>query len=345
MANPIEFIDLSLGKEETARALRQACEEVGFFYLINHGLDLQLQEKVFEQCRLFFSLPLEEKVKSLQDKNNRGYTGFEEDILNPGGQSKGDTKEGYYIGQEISVDDERTKKPLHGPNNWPSAEKLPEWRETMMEYLKQCVQLLHRLLPLLALSLDLPEDYFLQPGFFDDPITSLRPLHYSNERSDPEKGVYGAGAHTDYGIFTFLATDGVPGLQICRKKDERPQVWEDVPPIPGAFTVNLGDLLERWSNNRFRSTLHRVVNIGKERYSLPFFIEPNFDCLIECLPTCTSNENPPRYAPITSGEYLLGRYKATMVRYSELGLASKGKTLSHPQEIAQQLPQVVSQQA
>eukprot|EP00246_Nothoceros_aenigmaticus_P018173 TRINITY_DN940_c0_g2_i1.p1 TRINITY_DN940_c0_g2~~TRINITY_DN940_c0_g2_i1.p1 ORF type:complete len:128 (-),score=15.26 TRINITY_DN940_c0_g2_i1:347-730(-) len=125
----------------------------------------------------------------------------------------------------------------------------------------------------------------------------------------------GAGAHTDWGVLAILATDKVPGLEICKEKDATPRVWMGVPPIDGAFIVNLGDMLERWSNNLFRSTLHRVLNPGLVRYSAAYFVDPNYNCVVECLPSCQTKDNPPRYPPVIAVEYLMERFKDTHSGY------------------------------
>lgn len=155
-------------------------------------------------------------------------------------------------------------------------------------------------------------------------MAALRLLHYSARVSDPGNGVFGAGAHSDYGMFTFLVTDETPGLQVLLEGQ-----WVDVPPLQGAFIVNLGDMLQRWTNDAFRSTLHRVVNrLGQERYSAPFFYEPNFDTHVTCLPGFSSPDNPPRHPPTTSGEYLLGKYMRTHKDFagpSSSGSSSGGK--------------------
>ncbi|XP_022718849.1 probable iron/ascorbate oxidoreductase DDB_G0283291 isoform X3 [Durio zibethinus] len=123
--------------------------------------------------------------------------------------------------------------------------------------------------------------------------------------------IYGASAHSDYGMITLLVTDGVPGLQVCREKSKQPQIWEDVPSMSGAFIVNIGDMMERWTNCLFRSTLHRVLPPGQERYSVGFFINPNKDCLVECLESCCSESSPPRFPPIRSLDYLEERVRLT----------------------------------
>ncbi|EFJ38637.1 hypothetical protein SELMODRAFT_402706 [Selaginella moellendorffii] len=308
----LECIDISSPDVKSlALQLRKACLETGFFYVINHGIGEAFMEEVFNQTRKFFELPLEEKTKVLQDKRNRGYTPYSEEKLDPVKQIAGDSKEGYYIGREIPETDPRANEPYQGPNQWPSPELLPGWRQTMEKYFQEVENLSRRLIKLIAISLDLDKTFFDKPGMFDHPMALLRLLHYPAGVTNPEKGEFGAGAHSDYGMLTLLATDSVPGLQICKEKDAKKQVWEDVQPIKGAFIVNLGDMLERWTNNLYRSTLHRVLNHGEERYSIPFFMEPNFDCIVECLPTCCSPSNPPKYPPIKSGDHLTYRYQIT----------------------------------
>ncbi|GFP86735.1 probable 2-oxoglutarate-dependent dioxygenase at3g49630 [Phtheirospermum japonicum] len=166
---------------------------------------------------------------------------------------------------------------------------------------------------LIALALDLNIDFFDQPEILGAPLATLRLLHYEDRISEPDKGIFGAGAHSDFGLITLLATDDVCGLQICKDKDAKPLTWENVPPLKGAFIVNLGDMLERWSNCIFRSTLHRVLGNGQERYSIAYFVEPSHDCVVECLATCQSDKNPPKFPPIISKDYLLQRYKDTHV--------------------------------
>ncbi|XP_049405145.1 2-oxoglutarate-Fe(II) type oxidoreductase hxnY-like isoform X3 [Solanum stenotomum] len=181
----------------------------------------------------------------------------------------------------------------------------------MEKYHQEALEVTKAVSRLIALALDLDVDFFDRPEFLGRPIATLRLLHYEGKLSDPSNGIFGAGAHSDYGLITLLATDDVSGLQICKDKDAEPQIWEYVPPLRGAFIVNLGDMLERWSNGIFRSTLHRVLGNGQERFSIAYFVEPSHDCLVECLPTCQSKVNPLRYPPIKCETYLLQRYKDT----------------------------------
>jgi isopenicillin N synthase-like dioxygenase len=315
----IPVIDLAVGDEESqALEVRNACMRVGFFYLTNHGVPEERIDATFDAIKAFFSLPEELKHSVHMDANNRGWNPLYEEILDPSFQKKGDTKEGYYIGREIEPGSVESNMPLHGPNQWPD-ETLPgltAWRETMLSYYNSVTGLAMKLLPLLALALRLPRDTFLRPGFFDRPVALLRPLHYTSEVSTVESGILACGAHSDYGMITLLKTDHVPGLQVKLCGDDGEAFWVPVQPRDGAFIVNLGDMLQRWSNELFRSTIHRVVNVsGNERYSIPFFFEPNFDCVVDCFPECCINEDgtprPARYQPTTSGQHLLDMYSKT----------------------------------
>lgn len=244
-----------------------------------------------------------------------------EETLDPEVQTRGDTKEGYYIGPEVDREDGRyDPAKLSGPNVWPSSEAseegrggvshgLPNFRPVMEQYHAAASAVGHKLVRLLALAIGLDDGHHFDAAFHE-PMAFLRLLHYAAERSDPKKGVFACGAHSDYGMITLLLTDDVtPGLQILTK-DER---WIDVPPRKGAFVVNLGDMLERWTNGLFRATRHRVLTAGEgERYSVPFFYEPNFDAKVECLDVCCGEGNdPPRYLPTTAGRHLLDKYRQT----------------------------------
>ncbi|CAI9100434.1 OLC1v1037543C1 [Oldenlandia corymbosa var. corymbosa] len=313
----LNCIDLSSADVQTSVSLlKQACLDSGFFYVINHGISPEFMDEVFAQSKKFFSLSLEEKMKLLKNEKHRGYTPILDEHLDPVNQVHGDYKEGYYIGIEVPQDDPDAGKPFYGPNLWPQAEILPGWRETMERYHREALEVGRAVARIMALALDLDEGFFYQHQMLGKPIATLRLLHYEGRISDPAKGIYGAGAHTDFGLLTLLATDDVTGLQICKDKHAEPQIWEYVSPLKGAFIVNLGDMLERWSNCAFRSTLHRVLGNGQERYSIAYFLEPNHDCMVECLPTCHSEDNPPRFPPIKCETYMVQRYTDTHVHLS-----------------------------
>jgi len=237
-------------------------------------------------------------------------------VLDPAKQRVGDTKEGFYIGREVAAGSQEAALPLHGPNVWPPEALLPGFRATMEAYFQTCWATGDRLTALLGASLSLPDGFFAQPGRFDRPQLFLRLLRYTDQLSDPAAGVFGAGAHSDYGMLTLLATDDEPGLEIQWPRGTGEECWVAVPPRPGCFIVNLGDLLERWTNGLYRSTRHRVLNrTGRPRYSIPFFYEPNHGCLVECLPQCLAPGEKPKHAPITAGAYLQWRYSQTHADY------------------------------
>lgn len=195
---------------------------------------------------------------------------------------------------------------------------LPGYRAVVEEYISALRALGMRMLRVVALSLGLPPDHF--DAAFTRPMFALRPLHYVARRSDEAGGRFACGAHTDYGFLTLLHAPS-PGLQIWETRsgsgDGGGGRWRDVPPKEGAFVVNLGDMLQRWTNGRYRSTLHRVINPrGAERYSCAFFFEPNFDTVVAALPACVGEGEAPRWPPVTSGQHLLDKYAATHAGYA-----------------------------
>ncbi|XP_024168907.1 2-oxoglutarate-Fe(II) type oxidoreductase hxnY isoform X2 [Rosa chinensis] len=293
----LPIIDLSSpDRTSSASSIRQACIDCGFFYLVNHGVEDELLGQVFDQSSKFFSLPLEVKSK-LTRKQNRGYTALFAENLDPSASSKGDSKESFYIGPL----EDATQNKL---NQWPSEDILPSWRPTMESYYKKVLSAGKRVLSLIALALNLDEDFFEKVGDLNKHTAVLRLLHYPGQLGSSDEEVLGASAHSDYGMITLLASNGVPGLQVCREKSKQPRVWEDVLHIDGAFIVNIGDLMER-------STVHRVIPAGQERYSVVFFLEPNEETLVECLASCCNESLPPRFPPIRSGDYLKERFRLT----------------------------------
>mmetsp|Transcript_8405 Transcript_8405/g.19617 ORF Transcript_8405/g.19617 Transcript_8405/m.19617 type:complete len:317 (+) Transcript_8405:30-980(+) len=305
----IPEVDLS-GTDEAAavESVRRACSEQGFFYLVGHGVSSEVRERLYTDMVRLFALPREDKLAlhCLSNPHNRGWTAMGEEKLDPAKQTCGDTKEGYYIGSEIPAGHPLAEVPLHGPNVWPA---LPNWRAAMEEYSAEMERIGRSLLRLIALSLNLNADFF--DADFTNPMLFLRLLRYSEQRSELDgegRGTLACGEHSDYGMLTLLSTDANPGLQIKTKEG----AWLDVPPRTDALVINLGDMLERWTNGVYRSTPHRVLNThGKERFSAPFFFEPNFHARVCPLPSCVSPERPQRWEACTSGEHLLNKYAQT----------------------------------
>ncbi|KAG0463983.1 hypothetical protein HPP92_020052 [Vanilla planifolia] len=272
--------------------LKQACQDSGFFFVVDHGISQDLTDEVFFQSKMFFGLPLQEKMKLLRNKKHRGYTPKLDELLDPENQvitKKDITLELRYL-RMIIKQTNLFMGQISGPQKMFYLGGGMLWRSTIEKPYA---------------------DFFDKKEMLDEPIATLRLLHYEDKVSDPAMGIYGCGAHSDFGFLTLLATDDVMGLQICKDKDARPRIWEYVPPLKGAFVVNLGDMLERWSNGVFRSTLHRVIGHGQERYSIVYFVEPSHECIVECLPSCTSEVNPPKYSPIICSTYLSQRYRET----------------------------------
>ncbi|KAL6655521.1 hypothetical protein ACP70R_006347 [Stipagrostis hirtigluma subsp. patula] len=302
----LPVVDLASGDlHAAAKSIRKACVEYGFFYVINHGIDAALLERVFAESRKFFKQPMQEKMALRKNSSHRGYTAPYSEKVDPLPESRGDSKESFYIGpmgDGVSQTD---------VNQWPSEGYFPSWKEIMQLYYANALATGKRILSLIALSLDLDAEFFHRNGAFEIPSAFIRLLHYSGEVNEFDNANFGAAAHSDYGMLTLLATDGTPGLQICKEKDRNPQIWEDIHHIDGSLIVNIGDLLERWTNCVFSSTLHRVVPVGKERYSVAFFIDPSPNLVVQCMESCCSEANPPRFPPIKSGDYLEERLTST----------------------------------
>ncbi|MGB3596047.1 isopenicillin N synthase family dioxygenase [Pseudomonas neustonica] len=313
-ADTLPVIDLSpmLGgaaqdKVAVGLALREACEHTGFFYVSGHGIDPALIQRVFAQSQQFFAQPMDAKLETdkAQSKANRGYEKLGGQTLEPG--MPPDLKEGFYIGEELAADhpNVRAGRFNQGPNQWPA--QLPDFKLAMQDYYTAMLALSERIMAGLALSLELPEDFFAD--FCTDPMCTLRLLHYPPQPEQPLPGEKGCGAHTDFGGITILLLDDKPGLQVWNARDES---WIDAPPIPGAFVVNLGDMIARWTNDLYRSTLHRVINTsGAERYSVPFFYSGASAHEVRCLPGCLAAGEVPKYPATTVEQHLQDMYRRT----------------------------------
>jgi isopenicillin N synthase-like dioxygenase len=290
----------------TAAAIAEACRSVGFLYVRNHGVPQALIDAVFAEAHRFFAEPIDAKmaIHIARSPHHRGYFPIFEENTDP--TLTADLKEGFDMALDLPATDPHVKAgvPLHGPNVWPGG--LPEFRPTLDRYYGEMRRLAGRMMRAFAVALELDPDFF--EAKISKPLAQLRLLHYPPQSGHVEEKTLGCGAHTDYGCLTILAQDEVGGLQLLNGAGQ----WIAAPPIPGTFVINIGDQMARWTNDRFAATLHRVINTsGRERYSVPFFFDPNFDALVECLPSCQTPEEPPRYPPIKAGEHLLNRFNAT----------------------------------
>lgn len=282
-------------EHRVAEAMRAACLDKGFMYIRNHGIPSDLIASVFAASKAFFARPEEEKLRfdMRASRASRGYERMQSQVLEAG--TPPDLKESFYIGREYTANHPGVVagRFAHAPNQWPD---LPEsFRPVMEAYYADVLRLAERLMAGIALSLGLRRDHFA--AFCKEPLANLRLLHYPEQPATAEAGLKGAGAHTDFGGLTVLLQDSQSGLQVFDKVTGE---WLHAPPIPDTFVVNIGDLLARWTNDKYRSTLHRVVNdSGVERYSVAFFFSGNLDYEVRCLPECLDPGEAPRYKPTT----------------------------------------------
>ncbi len=252
-------------------SLDDACQRCGFFYVTGHGIDVAALEA---HARAFFAQPLAAKLEIAMARGGRAWRGY----FPVGGEltsGSPDWKEGIYFGAEHSDDDPRVRSatPLHGRNLFPSTP--PGLGTAVLAHIDACAHLGHAVMSALGVALGHPEDAF-RARYLADPLTLFRIFHYPAPPVDQVQQTWGVGEHTDYGLLTILAQDDCGGLEV-RSRDG----WVEAPPIPGTFVCNLGDMLERLSNGRYRSTPHRVRNqSGRDRVSMAFFFDPSFDAVV-----------------------------------------------------------------
>ncbi|OBY26116.1 isopenicillin N synthase family dioxygenase [Leisingera sp. JC1] len=284
---------------EVAKEIRWALTNVGFFYVKNHGVPEAVVNGAFDETRAFFDLPLQDKMDLHISKSGlalRGYIEIFGENTDP--KKTKDLKECFDIGPESPAGD----TPFFGPNLWPAAR--PEFELAVYGYHQEMKGLAQRLMRAIAVSLDLEADFFAPR--MQNPITIQRLLHYPPQEGQIDESVMGIGAHTDYGSLTILAQDDVGGLQVMNRDGQ----WVEGPPIAGSFVINIGDLIQRLTNDLYLANLHRVVNAsGRERYSIPFFIDADADAVFQPLDSCVSAQNPARYEPVTCGAHKFGRFK------------------------------------
>ncbi|WP_454688557.1 isopenicillin N synthase family dioxygenase [Achromobacter aloeverae] len=288
-------------RETLAAQLRHALENIGFYFIVNHGVPQALIDETFEAAAAFHALPLEAKMKHPFNEHNMGYLPLKGSTTRHSQLNRNNRPnmvESFFVKRDLPEDhpDVVNGVRFRAANRWPP--ELPGFRGVVTAYADALEKLGKSLLPLYALALDLPADAFQQA--FSDPMYTLRLSHYPEQEPQAENQ-FGLAPHSDTSFMTLLVQNKVQGLSIRLPNGK----WIDAPALPGSFLVNGGDLLRRWTNDRFLATPHRVINnSGKERYAIPFFMDCNIDWTMECLPTCQDEDHPPKYAPITYTEYL-----------------------------------------
>ncbi|MEM7271921.1 MAG: 2-oxoglutarate and iron-dependent oxygenase domain-containing protein [Actinomycetota bacterium] len=315
-AVPIDLSGWFTGRPEEmdriAREVDHACSTSGFLSITGHRVPEELMDRMLAVSQAFFDLPLEDKLRyRLEDvAANRGYAPFESEALSYslGLESEPDLFEAFNVGREVVPDgvDQDATRTYFSPNVWPA--EPADMREVYLRYWDACEGLGHLLCEVFARALGLPAGFF-EP-YLDRTPSVMRANNYQRRSGhQPTATQLRMGAHSDYGSLTILLADPVPGLQI-RDRDGR---FHDVIPQPGAFLVNLGDLLAEWTNDRWRSTVHRVVPPSTSepgearRRSVAWFQQPNHDAVIRVLDVCCDADNPPRYPETTSGEHLMAK--------------------------------------
>jgi len=288
-------------KPAVAKQINWALANAGFMYVKGHGVDPALIDATFAQARAFFDLPEAAKMALHVSKSGTTLRGY----IEPFGENTDptrtrDLKEAYDIGPETPGD----TTPFFGANPWPDAAAVPGFAEAVYGYHEAMKGLSQKLLAGIALSLDLDEDFFAPK--LTNPICIQRLLHYPPQTGPIDESVIGIGAHTDYGNLTILAQDDVGGLQVMNRDGD----WIEAPPIPGTFVINIGDLVQRLTNDVYLANLHRVVNSsGRERYSIPFFIDADYEAEFGPIPACVTPDNPARYQTVKCGQHKFSRFK------------------------------------
>jgi isopenicillin N synthase-like dioxygenase len=319
----IPIVDLSGEKVAVVSAIGEACKTFGFFTVLGHGVPPEIDQRAWDQARTFFDLRDRDKREVVMPEAGYPYGyapfAFERLASSLGDVTPPDLKETYTVGPvdpapRPAVDPDEAWARL--PTLWPSA--LPEAKAAFEDYYRAMSFLAQRIMQFCALALDLEEHYF--DPLINAHISALRFLNYSELETSPLPGQLRAGAHTDYGTITILRQERkLGGLQVLSPvvSTSQKEEWIELPYVAGSYVVNLGDAMARWTNNRWRSTLHRVLTPPLDaseptrRQSIAFFHNANWDAIIECLPTCQSATEPPAYAPIAAGPHLMAKFQST----------------------------------
>lgn len=317
------YSDNPADRAEVAAALGKAAREVGFLYVTGHRIGRDLRRKLLEQTKRFFAQAEERKMDVYIGKstNHRGYVPEGEEVMVGG---KRDRKEAFDLGFELPADDPlvRSGTPMVGPNQWPD---LPGFREDVSAYYAAVFDLGQRLLRGFALALGKEETFF--DRFVTRPPSQLRLLHYP---FDPDAvDAQGIGAHTDYECFTLLLPTA-PGLEVMNGEG----TWIDVPLLEDAYVVNIGDMMEIWTNGAFVATSHRVRKVNEERYSFPLFFACDYHTVVAPLPELVAAGDAPKYEPLQAGDHLYAQtaqsfvYLRERLERGEIALPANSKGLS-----------------
>jgi isopenicillin N synthase-like dioxygenase len=286
-------------------AIRQACSEVGFFYITNHGVPQPVIDQAMAAAKTFFAHSPEVKRQVAVNKRHRGWHALGGALMYEA--TKPDFKEFFSMGLELPEDDPcvLAGEALRGPNQWPVF--MPQLRTALDDYYAAIGRAGADLLRAVAVGLGIDEDFFAPK--YGKPLQRTQMVYYPPHPPMAENDQFGVAPHTDYGCITLLYQDNSGGLQV---RELGSNSWIDATPIEGSLVVNVGDLLARWSNDRFRSTLHRVINkSGHERYSIATFYDPTYSAVVD--PCDLGIEaSASLYPPVAAGDYILKRIDDSM---------------------------------
>ncbi len=315
-APTIPVIDLARPPAAVRTDLLAAYGEVGFAFLLGHGIDDRLVDEVFDASRRFHAMPVEAKLTIELDERHRGYIPINTSTdrnTELATVTKPNQSESFIMMRDAGSDDPAVVAGhyLAGPNQWP---ELSGFRAILERYHHGMSELGRRVVALFFDALGADDGPALADQWFDPATTWLRLLHYPPQ--EPQPGLYGSAPHVDYGAITILAQDEVGGLQVQATDG----TWLDVPYRPGSFVLNTGSMMDRWSNGRLRATPHRVVNrSGRQRYSIPFFYDPDVTTVIEPLGCCVDDAHPARFEPELFGHFLRRELTAGYDRHASSG--------------------------
>lgn len=309
----VPVLDLRRDDAGLAPEVDRICTEVGFFQVVGHGVPTEVETAAWSALARFFDLPLDEKLalRPARPGDPYGYIPVSAESLSKslGDETPGDLKESLNIGpvDRPTHDLAEDEAVVYVENRWPPS--MPGLPAVCGAYFAAMTALSERIMRLFAAALRLPA------GYFDPLIThapsALRAINYPALDTPLAPGQLRAGAHSDYGLLTILHQDAVGGLEVV----DADGTWVPVPTIEGAYVVNIGDLMARWTNDRWRSTVHRVVNpvagraSAARRQSVPFFYNANFDAEVACLPSCLAPGEQPRYETVLAGPHLMGKFR------------------------------------
>jgi isopenicillin N synthase-like dioxygenase len=303
--------------QRAARAIHEACTQIGFFYIVNHGLSSATIDAAMSAARKFFALPEAVKRKVAVNQRHRGWHAMGGATMYQA--TRPDYKEFFGIGLELPEDDPDVLagQDLRGPNQWPD-EDCPELRVALSRYYEEVALVGHDLLRAVAVSLGLPRDFFV--GRYVKRLQRTQVVYYPEHPADATEDLYGVAPHTDYGCITLLYQDDSGGLEA---RDIHGN-WVPAPPIEGSLVINVGDLLERWSNDRFRSTMHRVINrSGHERFSIATFFDPDYNAMVDPADLGIAAHEA-KYPPISAGDYIVKRINDSMAYRKQRARAVAG---------------------